>query len=562
MRMLPRGARNVSVLLDETQTDNLAVTMQQKALMFAAAFEDLPIIHQRLLVEDLSANNLMFLINKDLLDLFWIDFESWKVLGKNFGEGYTFTPDFVDPLFVDPETNKVITQPSADNDIYSLMLQTFVALTYVYPYSGAHKSMHHESERKAQGVWVGDASVKAPAFGLPLEVLSDELLHAFALCFTHKERGYLDSNVLRDYSHSLVECPTCGVEYHNSRRQCPECQEVSAFRMPTMAVMIKLVETRGAIQSVLFRNNILHVIANEGKVTHYLRETGDKKKTIRKVFDPSFAPGMQFEVVGDDIVAIGDPDTEVISLIDIGTGKSVTNTTSAEFLPSGKLAFRGAPNGLIRVVGDTMQRYARHETFSKKWVDNPLPVDALRNQTWLWQDPNDRRQFVIFNYHQTQFFFVVDQGMGYKIDLPQVDIGGGERIDDMTVRFGSESLIVRRQTKKGNANFIRTDIVRFGRHPNERPEIVNLPTVPASSQPHPVIRKFAYGDSGGRYTVWHPTDQGILTENLVTGEFGMVEKSDGVVNGQDRLIHVGTAKTFGEHFLVQRRKNVFYLVFK
>jgi len=561
MELLSDNPKNLGVLADQTQSDNLQVTQPMKARLFSQYCDDLAKIHASgLTVVDLSANNVMFTgTTTGNLQPAWVDFESWFMTDRSFGEQIYCTPEYADPKFYDPETGTLIAKPTSDNDWYSLSYIVFLGLTYLPPYSGYHPYVYMDFERIKSGIWVGKSDVKV-ATGYSLEVLSDDLLHRFDEIFSHKTRDPIESGLQVDFADSLIVCPSCGVYYPGERSHCPICQVESVYRAPAMITAVELVSANGPIQFVLWRNQSLIALAYENQaLSVYVRESGAGKQTRRIVANIPVVADMQFELVGESVIAYGDGFSDAVSLYDYRKGKQLAEVTTDRFLPNGKLAFRGTSDGLVRIVQDTIQKFAPHATFRDVWSDTTLPASALRHQTWLWADSEKPRSLVLHTYKELHLVTVQEGGGAYPVSIPQIDYRNGESLVDMTARFGSNSVVIRRITKMGTSRFVRTEVIKFG---DDGPRIALSKKLDASIYPNVTMRGYAYEGQNGKYYLWHPSDQGIVREEVDGANFEVLEKSQGICSRMDKLIHVGYGKSFGKHFLLRQRTSVLYLVFK
>lgn len=556
MALLPAEHQPMSILFNQQMSLNAGMTTYKKAQLFAGAFADLNAIHLAgLIIVDVSPWNLLF----SDVNRYWIDFDSWRIIGNYFGESLMCTEEFSDPLLVPPlpGIQPKYSEPSPDNDRYVLAKILFKAMTGVDPYGGTFGKAPDMPTRIAKRIWVLDRRVTKPSFFPHPEIFSDELLTLFESMFAKNERPVNLAQVVEQYRDSLVECSNCGAWYPRNRKQCPACSAKISMAIPvTEKAMIKeLLKLTGGgnIQFVRFYQGTLIVISYERGVV-YVNTRGKTGAVTKKSLFP-VKPNLHIELIDDKTLAVNQKANRHIEVWDFSqTPRLVTTTTSDVFASNGRVVFRGSDGKLLRIAHRTL--LSGKLAFGSELLEDKLPINTSENQTWFWSDQNSDTHLILERVFDQEFFSLVRNGRRLELTLPALK--ARESVTDISVHFGEQSFLIRRLTRQGNRLYLRTQVVMYDS------SLVHSNRVETKLHRNPVVRGIAYTDRGG-YVVYHPTDEGLLKEELpqhlsqkdeLTSSFLIVAATDKVVTASQRLIHLKS----GKHFLLVGNASVQYLI--
>lgn len=563
MRLLGGKSRAISALFNEKFRANNQITIKDGVKFFATAFSDLSSINQRLVIHDLSKNNLMFTIEQKLLLPEWIDFESWRVIGRDFGDGIVWTHLIADPQSIDPMTTLPVPGyiPNAGNDRYQLLHHLFNLVFGMTPYTGEHPKINLTEERIARAVWLFDDRVTAPEDTKPLEVVSPELAQIFSDYFAKGKRYEIDSSIVTKYANSLVVCPSCGNEIPSTLRHCPVCSKPSVHYAPPIALVKELVNCIGRIVATSFINGTLLAIALEGTSVVYYKRKATSDPTRQVLFPVDSADrGIRFEFLDESIIALNKPLSgrpEVIELWDtsLTPAVKVAETTSVPFAGNHMLVpFRASKGKLIRIAKQTVLKGSLKIPIGL--LEERLPITASQNQSWFWAD-RERDRVLMLNVTFNKYFFeLVNNSVRYELDIPRLD--SGERLDDMSVHFAQNSVLLRIRTAKANTEYIYSYIVEI-KDKNVSLLSHSYQKLEVSKAKHPNTRQIAFGDKDGKYFIWHPSSLGIVEQEIISNTFHTLDRTKGAVNRDTDIEHIGSGSGFGLHFLAINAKTVKYI---
>jgi hypothetical protein len=313
--------------------------------------------------------------------------------------------------------------------------------------------------------------------------------------------------------------------------------------------------TSGSIQFIRFYQGAVVALAYENNQVYcYIREkTGTATKKL--LFHQE--RGMRFELIDQNTLAINRSGSSDVEVWDISAPRPrlVTSTYTELFAENDQRQFRGSNGKLIRIV----QRAVKNGevAFGSELVERDLPLLASGNQTTFWSDQNADTHLFLSHIFEEQRYAVVHDGLRYDAEVHQLN--QHESQEDVSVRFGGKSILIRRLTKESNQSYLRTDILSLDG------SVIHSSRVKRRDHKQPIIRGHAYADHKGGYTVFHPTDDGLLREDIaplvsdrdqLVSTFTLLGTTDKVVSAADKLIHIAN----GKHFLVVSRTTVEYLV--
>ncbi|MDB9493046.1 hypothetical protein PN441_02450 [Spirulina major CS-329] len=211
-----------------------------------------------------------------------------------------FTAAFVDPLRCDPTANAPLLNAPyhPETDWYAFGVMVMRSLLCVGPYGGVYKPKNPAqlvppAARPLHRITIFHPEVKYPKPALPIESLSDDLLHHCYRVFVDDQRGPFPVKLLQDLHWRT--CPQCQLEH--TRAACPVCTHATITPVPP-----PLTQTgRGTVTAtVLYRTTGLILAAQRvgSQVQWLVQEAGQLKREGGAVIlagdrDPSLWAGLQ-----------------------------------------------------------------------------------------------------------------------------------------------------------------------------------------------------------------------------------------------------------------------------
>jgi hypothetical protein len=537
MSLLPANFRELAVLFNKNLRRRNNIQTPEVLKVFLDGCGVLGRIHkENLVVSDMSGRNVSFVL-KPQIKTYWYDVDSYSF--ANF-KCPVWTEYFVDPLILARAQAGRTFEFSRETDWYGFCVSLFWALLFSHPYQGTHKNWHELSEKALNGAWLFDKKIQAPMMAYHPEVLSDELLSFFEEVFTKLKRGNIPTALLKGYADGLVQCSSCDVWYDKARLSCPECR----VKSPTPVYKLRLsslIETDGQLVFTRFQEGRVTTIARERtglKVCVRERDGGVRKSSL------PVAPDVRLDVMKDGLVLVNEPGSTKVEIWDVSADKAklIETTTSTVFTGNRRSVFRGGGQGLLRLAG---KQLLRGKLVNGRLVEKPLPLLSSLNQTWFWADPLGDTVVGLFQIFADKQFWLISNNQRFELDVSSLK--SGESLLDISVKFSSQSILVRRLTRRRGKDYFRTDWFNLtGVLLESRCELVR-------KHSGSMIHGCAY-DHG---VLWIPSDEGILKEEVKSGKVEKVLNTKGVVSSGDGLVYLGR----GNHFLVLRDKKIEYLVF-
>jgi hypothetical protein len=486
-------------------------------------------------VQQIHKNGLVVGDFNDLNELFrgtemlFIDVDSWQF--DNYSCPVA-TEQFLAPeLYGIDLSLRPVFKP--EHDWYAFAALLFKSLLYVHPYGGTHRDYKHITARARQKITVFHPDVTYPKIGLSPDLLDDNLTAAFERIFARGQRGEFPVDILEAYARSLVECKGCGTQYPHSRKQCPICtgQMLIIIQRPAQpttvtrgVTVVEFIRTAGNIVFHKIVGNNIYVLAYEnGKAVLY-EKRGNGPLNRRELFNE--IAGARYELLGEVLIVNLPGQTELL-LIDLAGGQvqPLLKSETAIFSVTRRAMFRTSQQYLFRIVGgNLMYGYFKNGQL----IERPLrPV--MNDLTWfaVHEQPSSDKPTAcgFFQIMNQQMFWLVWGGSTYD-NLPISELDIDEALVDVSVKFSSQGVLIRRLTLSQGVNYIRTDMVNSdGR-------------VLFSS---PKVREEDYvGESiiGQAYTtgkLLHPTDDGVVQEDIISGATKTFDATKGHVEGGNIL---------------------------
>ncbi len=496
------GFEEVIKLSNKNHRATYLISSKTVAEIFLDGLESIRSIHQNgLVIGDFNDLNVLF---RDFLMLF-IDVDSWQFDSFPCPVG---TEQFLAPELYNIDLSKrPVFKP--EHDWYSYAVMLFKSLLLIHPYGGNHKSIRTLLERAQKRVSVFNRDVPYPKIALSPDLLTDDLAGVFEDYFSKGKRTPFPENILRKYANSLVECSGCKTYYPSNRNQCPICTARTLIIVQKPSIVTKgvtvteFIRTGGPIVFHKVISTTIFVLAYEnGKTVLYTKPEGFGADRT-ELFDE--LPGAHYEIFGGNTLVANLPNSNDLLLFDLGnhTIKGIL-TTQSETFANRRSVFGTSDNYLLRIVkGSLLYGYLQNGRLAEK----PLR-SVMSEQTWfnVKQHDNLGKPTVcgFFQVLDRQLFWLTWEGRSYD-NLAVGELEPGESQVDLSVRFSSTDVVIRRLTQLKGIRYIRTDVVD-----SNGKVIYSSPMIKEEKHPNPYLHGLAY--SGRR--ILSASDNGILQESL------------------------------------------------
>lgn len=542
MDMLSGKFVKLSALFKRSFCRDHSVTTQTKAGIFSGIGDTLDHVHKQglsigpgLIVGDLNGGSIM--IHEKKLDCAWVDVDSWQ-LNSQFpcvvGTQLYLCPD----LFGIDLGRATPFKPEHDWWSYVVLLMQAL-LNGVHPFkSGKHSVYKSVITRAENGVTVFDDDVSWPKIGLSPDVLTDELADLMIQVLKRRQMGPFPKDALEAYGDILTECKSCGLWYPATRSHCPGCTQKTMLDTSMQALVaglqvVDLIVTQGRILHHQKVGDVLYCIADESdELVLYIKESGQVAK--RLPFNKQTPSGARFKLFDGLVVMCPDPsaDQPELEIYEVGAaGAQLVTTTTTRLLAGGRAIFGASPKRLYRIAG----RYIMAgELMGSNLVERQV-TQVFEGQTFFQvaADTFSSRDIIVGchrEFDELNWFLVRSDSQGrvfkrFAVDLPRLD--RGESIEDVSLSFSREEVLVVRKTRKRGIDYVRIETIS-----TEDGSVINSRTVELNdaSQWDDV-----HGKAFSRGLVMHATDDGVLKENIVDGSTSSLPETDQYVTGDDRL---------------------------
>ena len=493
MPYLGTGFEEVALFSNRKRRLAYGVTTKSVMEIFLDGHQALEKIHaEGLVVGDLNDLNVLFRGN----EMLWIDVDAWQ-----FG---AFALEFLDPALYGIDLSKKPVFKDA-HDWYSFAVMLFRSLLLVHPYGGVHKQYKSLQKRAKNKVTALDSGVKYPKIAFSPDILSDELADEFLKIFKSNSRGIFPKTLLMEYLHSLTECQSCHTFYPSGRTDCPVCNRrtlviISQPVVETMDVRAtQMFTTQGNIVYTKVQGNkifaishyknkaVLHIVNKDGTTKDV--ELGRERAQIRYA-------------IADNLLAINPIHSPKLTILDINRDppKILQQSVTEIFTPSRKAAFQVTGNKIIRMVGGNIMAMEKGGiNVIERHIRNGMP-----NQTWFAAN-NQIDELQLFGFIQVlreRKYWAYFNGRHFEPKIPKLD--DNEGLVDISVRFSTNSILLRKKTQRNGVDYIRTDTV------DEKGEVFYSNQIKLEDHPVNSIHGQAYSSG----ILIHATDDGILQERV------------------------------------------------
>lgn len=539
MRQLNARYRILNLLFkSQSFREDYGFTTKVKADLFLQIGVELKdeIHNQGLIAGDLNSANIM--IHDAQHTAAWIDVDSMQFGNYPCCGG---TSLYLHPaLYGIDLSRKPIFKKEYDWWSYTVLLCQAL-LNGIHPFkSGLHQQWKSPESRAANGATFFDSDVKYPEKGLPPEILTDELIEIIVKILKRQNQEPFPLQALKEYSGMLIRCNSCGVWYPAGRPNCPSCTQITMLDMAMAAKVagfnvIDLIITQGRILHYQTDGDTIYCIVEEnGNVVLYKKEPN--RNTVRFDLNITAKPGARYGIFSGLLVICADPaeDEPKLFVVDIKTGipKPFKQLTTMTF-SGGQAVFSFSKRFLYRIAGRTVlcgERFGDVELVERQ------VMQVFEGQTWFTVAPDMEKEFVIGFHRQftaLNWFLLKGDAEGRQftrldLDVPQLD--KGESLKDLSVRFSSSILIMRKTTKRGN-EIVHLDIVSADDGKVVQSAILNVSDATQWDNIH--------GKVFWKNFVMHATDNGIIKEDLRNHTADQLLLTAKYVSGYDLIDRLG-----------------------
>lgn len=517
--------------------------------LFANFFDDLEVIHKAgLVVGDVNLGCVLFEPGKDRA---WVDTDSWSYPGfPCMATTELFAhPDLYDNL----EPGGTLVLPRRHHDYFAFTVAlTMMAIPGGHPFRmGSHQKVSGLQDRTRAGLTIFDSDVKTPAMMASPEILSDELLQALIDRLKRRDESPLSPDMLRAFAHEVTFCGSCGIEYHASRRHCPQCRQVTLVQAPTLVSYIieELFKARGTLLFAQVVNNDLYLVCRVGNRVNVAQV--DHKGATRTLTTTLLSvPGARYRFFANCLVVCLEPGALAPAKLEVyrinGMQLEKLSTTSTGVLEGDGAVFDTSSRFLYRTAGNTL---LRGELFgANNVVDTPV-AEVYQNQTWFTADRStgaDRE--VVFGYDRAlrswEWFIIHGTASGGHFAYYKVgDLGLriGETVDNFAVYFSASSVLLAMHTSFAGRDYVRYAVIGLDGtvHLNKM--------IDDSDEAFPYWVQLRGKLHQGK-SVLHVTAQGVVKQDFSSGSCMLLGDTTGHIAADDQLIRFG-----GQVGIVNRR---------
>jgi len=547
MRQLNRRFVKASELFRREFCEATGFNQLVKSTAYVKVAEQLDAIHNNrsgtpAVVGDL--NDGAFMINQDTQAVAWVDVDSWQLPGYPCIVG---TEAYLCPHLYGRDLS-IGSHYEVWHDWYSYSVLLFRTLLRKHPFrAGLHPTLHSVLQRAEAGVTVLDSGVTPPD-DLKVELLSDELIEALLKQLKGHSRAPFPVDVLRSYRDQLIECSSCGLWYPGRRKLCPGCaiRTTVDFNQLLELVETDLLVVQGRIlcatSSSSGKGRLGFVIEENGKLVVYSGLRGNLTRTNTSL---PYAPTMKVELRGEVLIIADDRDpdskTTPLYLLEVKNGmvtpiKATTTNilqgSGAVLAGSSRFTYRLAQNMLL-----ACERFGSHDL-----LERPV-TQVFENQCWFACDPAPSQGLeVVCGYNRdlsAMRWFISSCPQGKSVftthSLALSALRRGETLLDLALYFHAGRCLIARLTRYRGAEEVKLDLV-------DAASARILYSSKRLTGSHPAwesVRGKGFVSEGDDGVVMHPTDQGIVREQLGSGDSPLLSGSRGLVAADDQLFPLG-----------------------
>lgn len=524
MPLLPGGFEEIASLSNKKYRASYQVTTKDVVETFLDALPTLAneVHKQGFVVGDYNDLNILFAGKK----VYFIDVDSWQ-----FGKFPcpVATESFLDPTLYGVDLSK---KPAftPGNDWYSFAVMLFKSLLLVHPFGGTHKTLNRILTRAQRKLTVFSPQVIYPKMAFSPDILTDDLANTFDKYFTKNFRDTFPKGVLEGYLSTLTKCKNCGSFFPASRGTCPACSAkfVVVIAKPIISgktiTAIELVRVNGPILFAQVMGDEVRVLANEGGKVIFYNKMPKLAASRKELFRET--KGARYEMTNDHLF-VNAPGSKDVLVYDLTHAKLLGKVETSIFSGNRKAVFKASESHFFRIDGENL---VYGEMNSGTLNETPLRR-VMEDQTWFWVDKNSETPsvFGVFQVVRQQVFWMVKNGNFFDVAIPGLE--KTESLIDVSVKFSSKGIYLLRRTQLNGKDFFRQELVDAGG------KVTFSNKTEVTSHPYPELHGQAYSTG----VILHPTDLGIVQEEVATGKTKTFAETQGVVDGGDNLIRMGNS---------------------
>lgn len=522
MPLLPSGFEEMASLSNKKYRASYNVTTRDVVETFLDAIPTLAneVHKQGFVVGDYNDLNSLFAGKK----VYSIDVDSWQ-----FGKFPcpVATENFLDPMLYGMDLSKKPTF-APGNDWYSFAVMLFKSLLLVHPFGGTHKTLNRILTRAQKKVTVFNHEVIYPKMAISPDILTDDLAHTFDTYFTKNFRDVFPKGVLEGYLSTLTKCKNCGSFFPATRGTCPVC---SAKFIVVIAKPIISGKTITAVELIRVSGNILFaqalgdevkVLASEGgKIFFYNKKpklAASRKELFREI------KGARYEMTSEHLF-VNTPGSSSVLVYSLANAKLLGKVPTGIFTGNRKAVFKTSETHFFRIDGvNLVYGEMKSGALNEKTLRR-----VMEDQTWFWVDKNSETPsvFGVFQVIRQQLFWMVKDGNFFDVAIPELE--KAESLIDISVKISSKGVYLLRRTQLAGKDYLRQELV------DEGGKVTFSNRTPLANHPYPNLHGQAYSTG----VILHPTDNGVVQEEVSTGKTKTFAETQGVVDGGDNLIRLG-----------------------
>lgn len=535
MPYLDSGFEELARLAHKKQRTTHGISTKQVAGIFLDGAKSLADIHTHgLVVGDFNDRNILYRQQSML----WIDVDAWQFAEYACPVG---SEDFLAPELYDIDLSlKPVFQPK--HDWYAYAVHLFRSLLLAHPYGGTHATVQALTQRAQQRLFILRPAVTYPKLAYSPDLLGDELAEVFERIFAQGWRGIFPIAVLQRYADTLVPCSACMLDYPHTRRTCPVCQTRMVVTMQqklssaTGVSMTELLHTEGKIVFAKVQGDTLSVLTYEdGKAVLYTiplaaatsRQAGktsiytlqDRKELFQEI------AGARYDLL-DTTLLVNAPGTTRLLCVNVaGEGPvAVCETVIGVFAQSRQAVFQASDRYVFAILNNRlMYSVVEHGIL----LSRPLRT-VMEQQTWFAAAPTTYdgklSVFGFFSVLRQQMYWLIHGHTHY--DVPLTELDTEEALLDMVAYFAQQSVLIRRHTQERGVDYLHTEIVNYAGM-----VVYASSKMRRADHPYPSLHGLVYAHG----ILLHPSDKGIVQENVEEGTFKTFSATQNSVQEGDAL---------------------------
>jgi len=533
MALLPPSVEPLAMLMREDFCVQHGITGKIKMQIFANMLEGLHKAHcAGLVVGDINDQNERFDLRQLLT--YWIDVDSWQFGGFPCMVG---TEDYLAPDLYNIDLSKE-PQFKPEHDYYSFTVLLFRALMMVHPFGGGfHKQHKSLFDRARRGLTILDSSVRYPKKANPAEILTDDMANLMLGYLKRQRQDPFPMEKLQEYADVLVECSSCHLWYPATRSNCPGCAEktILATQIATKVagcICEIILETPGKILHFQFIGNTICCITEEGGIAVLYQKPQNGPLTRKELFNATL--GARYSLFRETLVVCIDPasDEPALYLLNISNEhpQPIAQSSTCKFAGKGAV-FGCSSRRLYRIAGT---RVISGDLFGSHLADREV-IQVIPNQTWFTVASNpDLNKEILFGYYrifdELKWFLVTgdSEGKNYtRFDVGLEPLTVHESLIDLSIQFGAKIVLILRHTRVRGTNYVRIEQANITDGQITKSQRIKI----SEARTYETIHGKGYTDD----MVLHPTDNGIVMENLADQSATPLSGTDNYVTSDSQL---------------------------